>query len=296
MISVLLPQSKKKKNQKKKPQLFKHFSNPQIINRLVNIMLGTNIIISHEYFFLSFFFFAVMCKSRGSVQLLRQLLVSTVSQGFFFHSSPPPLQQQHIVKRKKHKRPESVCPRINWLWWAPLGWSLAALDEERSWAPWLQLETSWTRRWPRALVYECAAARSKHLSESEEFRKRFIVKWIQVSHWRSFKFLSWSYNWQQDLDCDSEGTHIHQWQRTTKPRRRHSKNVFQLCHHSMSGSRCRVRPHQRLRQICSHKAKFYQTKHHLCKQSLVTELPAAFINKLCCSVCGTLCSDLNKSS
>lgn len=223
-----------------------------------------------------------MCtKQRLSAAAASATCFHGVSGFFFFHLSPPPLQQQHIVKRKKHKRPESVCPRINWLWWAPLGWSLAALDEERSWAPWLQLETPWTRRWPRALVDECAAARSKHLSESEEFRKSFIVKWIQVSHWRSFKFLSWSNNWQQDLDCDSDGTHIHQWQRTTKPRRRHSKDVFQLCHHGMSGSRCRVRPHQWLRQICSHKAKFYQTKHHLSKQSFVTELPAAFINRLC---------------
>lgn len=110
MISVLLPQSEKK-NQKKKPQLFKHFSNPQIINRLVNIMLGTNIIISHEYFFL--FFFAVMCtKQRLSAAAASATCFHCVS-GFFFSTSLLPHCSSSTLLRGKSTRGQRVCVLIS---------------------------------------------------------------------------------------------------------------------------------------------------------------------------------------
>lgn len=75
-------------------------------------MLGTNIIISHEYFFLSFFFFAVIAQSRGSVQLLHQLLVSTVSQGFFSTPLLPHCSSSTLL-RGKSTRGQRVCVLVS---------------------------------------------------------------------------------------------------------------------------------------------------------------------------------------
>ena len=99
------------------------------------------------------------------------------------------------------------------------------------------------------------------------------------------------------INCAVTCTYIHQWQGTTNPCWWYSKDVLQLCHHSMGCRCCCVSPYQRFRQVCSNKSKLYQTQYHLYKISFMSKSPGSCNKNMNhYSFCGVLYSNLNKTS